>query len=795
MDGKDKDDLERVIRIGVSEGELSDAISEGTIDNKSKALLQLELDQMESRLERTGHAGGTGKKIGNLMGLCLSGGGFRSATFNLGVLQMLAARGWLKRVDFLSTVSGGSYLGSALTWWASGKADREGDTPLGDSADDFPYGADSRNPRLKHLREHGNWLIPGDGIDLVAGLAVVLRGILVNLAIWFPLVACAMYFMYLRIPMPEWLNLTALTDWNGLYELLGVSIEGMPPNPNVYELSFWVSVALVLPYLLLGCLLYSLATGFVHRGVVDRQLRGLSFLPSRYQFRRFAEIASGLVFKIIIIGLVVAAMPVIIFKLHGYLNVVGPAAAFAGLLSAGWAFLRTRSDGKGVVPFGLIVTIAAALLIFGILLMANTVAFWLHCNLMHVEFAGFCEIWKGTSANAAVPDPTIRWWFRSITGASFVFALVVNLNYVSLHRFYRDRLMEAFMPSREDADAGRTAPAKLADKARLSKMWNAGRDNMPYHLINTNVVLVNSKNHKYRMRGGDSFLLSPLYCGSTATGWTATRDFMGDGLSLPSAMAISGAAANPNTGTGGTGLTRNRLVSVLMALMNVQLGYWVRRPRSRWIFTTPTHILPGLYILTGWLFGRGFRENSRFLQISDGGHFENLGLYELIRRRMRLIVLCDAGADPNFSFEDLEIAVTRIRQDFGTELRFHRPQMPGADSAHPVEALVAGASPAFPKAEDLADSSHILADIDYPGGGKGLLVMLKTTLTRDLPVEVLAYKAANPDFPDQTTADQFFDESQFEAYRLLGVAAATSMMNNDQVQKAVELIYGPDHLP
>lgn len=771
---------EALIRRPVTSEQQAAAIRDGKMDAQSDTLRQLELRKIAGRLKRTGHGADT------LVGLALSGGGIRSATFNLGVLQALASRGWLKRVDYLSTVSGGGYIGSALTWWCSGRADPDGSVRFGDGPDDFPYGTGSHNPRLKHLREHGNWLTPGDGIDLFAGLAVVLRGLLVNFAIWIPILAAVMFAMYFRIGLLSPLDLPGLTDWGALFDLLGVPIRTDQPDLNVYELLFWLSVLVILLYGLLGCLVYSIATGF-GRGSKGGKMSALR--PSRYRMRRFTERWAGFALKFIAASLVFFCMPVVIYKLHAYLHVVGPGAALGGLLSTAWVHSRTSNEGKGKVPFGLLVTVAAGLLIFAILLLAQGIAYWARCTWTQ-DFTAFCTLWAERR-----PPKTYLWWFAGAVGAATVLGIWVNLNYMSLHRFYRDRLMEAFMPSLVDADAGRTAPALLADRARLSEMWNDERPSAPFHLINANVVLVNSAQRKYRMRGGDSFLLSPLYCGSNSTGWDATDRFVRDRISLASAMAISGAAANPNTGTGDVSLTRNRLVSLLMALANVQLGYWVPAPGAR-KFATPTHFLPGLYNVTGWFLGKGFTEKSWFLQLSDGGHFDNLGLYELIRRRMRLIVLCDAGADPAFAFGDLENAVTRIREDFGVELHFREPSSPHAASAHPVSALVAGEKPAFPKAEHLACCGHVLADICYPGvSWKGLLVMMKTTLIPDLPVEVLSYKATHPTFPDQTTADQFFNESQFEAYRLLGVAIASAMMDNPHVQSAVNKQYGDGHFP
>jgi hypothetical protein len=66
-------------------------------------------------------------------GLAISGGGIRSASFGLGVMQSLVANNQLSKMDYMSTVSGGGYLGSALTW-----ALKQGGKNAGTSPDNFP---------------------------------------------------------------------------------------------------------------------------------------------------------------------------------------------------------------------------------------------------------------------------------------------------------------------------------------------------------------------------------------------------------------------------------------------------------------------------------------------------------------------------------------------------------------------------------------------------------------------------------------------------------------------------------
>jgi hypothetical protein len=295
----------------------------------------------------------------------------------------------------------------------------------------------------------------------------------------------------------------------------------------------------------------------------------------------------------------------------------------------------------------------------------------------------------------------------------------------------------------------------------------------PYHIVNTNVVLVNSLVNKYADRGGDNFILSPMFCGSSATGWCPTEKFMDGKMTLATAVAISGAAANPNTGVGGEGLTRNLFLSLVMSLLNMKLGYWANNPKKHPAHG-PNHFKPGAYSLGNALgiAGLGFHENRGFVQLSDGGHFENTGIYELIRRRMKLIVACDGGADAEFSFSDFQTTVRRIEDDFGARIHV----LDDASPDHTVPLDLAGLN--YPRGAKFAKQGHMIANISYADGSMGTLIYLKTTLMAGVSFKVKGYAAQNPDFPDQSTADQFFDEVQLEAYRELGYRIADKMLNS-----------------
>ena len=245
-------------------------------------------------------------------------------------------------------------------------------------------------------------------------------------------------------------------------------------------------------------------------------------------------------------------------------------------------------------------------------------------------------------------------------------------------------------------------------------------------------------------------------------------------MTLASAMAISGAAINPSAGCGGEGITRAPMLSVLMGLLNFRLGYWVSNPKchKNWCrkLRNPNFLLPGLYEV---LFRNMLHENCSFLQLSDGGHFENLALYELVRRKLKLIIVCDGGADAKFSFSELANAMEKVRTDFGAMIMIDNEDL---------QVLI----PKAEKDEDMvrsADRAYLIAPIIYADNSKGTLVYLTTTFFKGASADLYGYKKEHTAFPDESTGDQFFDEKQFEAYRELGFQAAWKMMQDDSPNK------------
>jgi hypothetical protein len=214
-------------------------------------------------------------------------------------------------------------------------------------------------------------------------------------------------------------------------------------------------------------------------------------------------------------------------------------------------------------------------------------------------------------------------------------------------------------------------------------------------------------------------------------------------------MAISGAAASPNMG-----YHSSPLLTFLMTFFNARLGWWLANPgipgRKMWREPGPKSALKSLL---GEALGQTDDQNE-YVYLSDGGHFENLGLYEMVLRRCKIIVVVDGGADPNYEFEDLGNAIRKIRVDLGISIHLDKPIHM---TAGPSETNVHCAT---------AEISYGCVD---PGATAGTLIYIKPVLDQMQSIDVDHYYASHKEFPQEPTADQFFDEAQFESYRRLGL--------------------------
>jgi Patatin-like phospholipase len=274
------------------------------------------------------------------------------------------------------------------------------------------------------------------------------------------------------------------------------------------------------------------------------------------------------------------------------------------------------------------------------------------------------------------------------------------------------------------------------------------RQRPPLHIINTALNLVGGDKLAWQERKAESFTISPLHAGNR---WLGYRDAFSYAhrISLGTSLAISGAAISPNMGNKSTAA-----VTFLMTLFNARLGWWLGNP-SRPKFAKPGPTAATLQSLLAEAMG-GTHDKSNYVFLSDGGHFDNLGLYEMVRRRCRWIVVSDATADGKFAFGDLGNAVRKIRVDMGIPITLKTAYLPPAPDEKVGRYCAIGVI--HYKDVDDVDKEH----------GYGCLLYIKPAVRADCPPDVRNYQKQSDAFPHESTVDQFFCESQFESYRALG---------------------------
>jgi hypothetical protein len=349
----------------------------------------------------------------------------------------------------------------------------------------------------------------------------------------------------------------------------------------------------------------------------------------------------------------------------------------------------------------------------------------------------------------------------------------VNINRFSLHALYRNRLIRAFLgASNHVRHPDLFTGFDEDDNIRMYDLWPAetakdgsalvDRDNWrPFHVVNMALNAVSAVNLAWQERKAMPFTATALHAGCSYVGYRAMATYAdSQGMSVGTALAISGAAASPNMG-----YHSSPSLSVLMTLLNVRLGWWLGNPGSpgnqgdAYKLEGPAQAaVPLVYEMLGRT-----TADWKYVYLSDGGHFENLGLYEMVRRRCRFIVISDAGCDPKFEFEDLGNAVRKIAIDLNVPIHFHG--LSALRNRAEAGVTYQGYLPPF----------HAVGTIDYatadgPGSKSGVILYLKPCFhgNRIGNVGVRNYASLHPAFPHEPTGDQFFSESQFESYRALG---------------------------
>ena len=826
----------------------------------------------------------TGEDVPNLVGVAFSGGGIRSATFNLGVLQHLQQLDLLRHVDYLSTVSGGGYIGA----WLIGNVRR---------TRYWLSRLTSWDKSIEHLRRYSSYLSPENGllradtwtmwttwirnaflIQLTAfgWLAFFLVSVLAieNIFWWISttalgsitaergLIACLVALalilpFYLgqldkrsAPPGDGWIDkvrVRALNQgsrfakigagiaWIGAFAtaaLLWNQANDSRTNPQEYSWllahawepwDHWPLMVFIAAIWLLAIvcfhsksraptavralwsLIIALATAVVSYlalcGVVrlygallgypgqaiwyafvfgpPAALAGIALAIaiyigllgrdskdwSREWWTRYgAWIAMlGAAALALSLGAVFAPFWVSKFTSLPWKTVkVGAIAGWLGSVVSGLLAGKSSRTGKGTNSSPALewtARIGGLLFIVGAIALASMLV---HVLLSEIVLGDFDFGWYWSElTNLSDPNSVHYWKFWLVLCALVVLSLLFSnrfdLNIFSLNQFYRNRLVRCYLGATR-WQPGKRHPNRFTafdmdddvELTCLTTIHNSSCESSfcgesfrgPFPIINCTLNLGGSSDLAVHTRQSAPFMLTPLYCGSPRwkVGYVRTGDYAGR-VSLGQAISVSGAAASPNMG-----YNTSPLVSFLLTMFNVRLGWWFPNPS-----TDAGHgsgSLSALYLLRE-LFGTA-DERRRFVNVSDGGHFENLGIYELVRRRASVIIAADAECDSNMAFGSLGNVIRICETDFGARIdvdvaSLRKDEKTGLSHAHCA-----------------------VGKITYSNGSIGYLIYIKSSMTGDEEVGIAQYQAAHPSFPHETTADQFFSEDQFEAYRRLG---------------------------
>jgi hypothetical protein len=801
--------------------------------------------------ERRGVAGVTDPPSERQIGLALSGGGIRSATFSLGVLQAMAREKLLRRVDYLSTVSGGGYIGSFLGGLFTGDRAKNQRPPVAKVEATL---SDNTSKPLGWLRENGRYLSPNGGGDLLLAGAVGIRN-------WVAIqVILGTLFMTLLLFAEVLRSLVLRSDLNigkgGLRIILAVLfVTTVVPLAWAYWLAqSWKGRSRAdwtLPPLLAGiatlivsvvllvlhgpgnraALLLAVVSGLAlaYAGAAYLQAkhddptvisRSVNNLLSRWLKGAFLATGTALAFAVLddlgnrLYVCLRDSGPGAVLGGHGIVFTTGASLLVFGRKLA--SFLASSTGGKQRLrlPLGLLAGAAALAIAAGVLISLSATAH------------AFADGWGGCLPNGL--------WWAFVVGLALtvVFGRTLPfLNQSSLQALYAARLTRAYLgasnPERWKPEGGNLTELMQGDGVEMAR-YKPHKSGGPIHLINVtlNETVSGKSQIEQRDRKGLGMAVGPNAYSVGARHHLLMSDIgvpleppegkspedkppkneksdfrifptghpiNPEPLDLGTWISISGAAF-----TTGLGSRTSLGLSLLCGFFNVRLGYWWNSgiaPGWRTQGSSPsligrvyaafTRFLPVHMHLLDEFLARFPGSASKRWYLSDGGHFENTGCYELLRRRLPLIILCDDGADASYTFTDLANLVRKARTDFGAEISFLDDDaitQLGQELAKlfgPLEHLrpcqrkepvaTSGDSPAGPCLENHFSKKHgAIARLEYPDGKEGLLVVLKPTLTGDEPLDLIEYHASHPAFPQEPTSEQFFDEAQWESYRKLG---------------------------
>jgi hypothetical protein len=732
-------------------------------------------------------------------GICLSGGGIRSASFSLGVLQRMHRDNMLvgkESARWLSCVSGGSYIGTALTILARGPfRDQQGkkqvETPTPEPPTASLPAYDPRSPEVAFLRDNTKYLTHGWGGLPVMFWRLVL-GIFWNLILFSTvilLIAVPVGWLYgwrlgsLRVNPPAGVTAHAPATPSWIYlTALAIAVVGIVTG-FVWVAGLWTKALTrkILVVVSLGAIGIAIAwllvlvvtpafLEWIRRGFETTTSGAHPTTAGAGSSARTTAAAGG---SALVLSALTALFGVrAVRTADSWWNQI-PEGDRTKVLNKAWHWILShRATVLNLLAWALAPLTIAAVAIFG-------------CEIGALFVPGFA--------------PGVGSWLAPVVFGAVLFGVILiwtfaDLTAWSLHPFYRERLSNAFVLKRFKADRKAWSPTAVDDNGvrvdacprpydAIYRLSEAQPDDTPELVV---CASANVSKYGATPTGAPvaSFVFSWSKIGGDVVGnWTATEyedalkkvPLWERTITAPGAMAMSGAAISPEMGR----MTRPAL-RFLLTMANVRLGVWVPNPNRLDEFRARAghrvhriRLRPRFSYLFREMFGIDDPQ-SMFLYVTDGGHYENMGLVELIRRKCKYIFCVDASGDHQDTFSTLAGALSLARSELGVEVKID----PTVMAPNPVISA-ARAKRGLPP---VVQQTYCRGWIKYPDGELGRLIVIKAGVPADAPYDLAQYYDGHRSFPCDSTLDQLYDADRFDAYRTLGYLCA------DQALTA----YGPD---
>jgi hypothetical protein len=431
-----------------------------------------------------------------------------------------------------------------------------------------------------------------------------------------------------------------------------------------------------------------------------------------------------------------------------------------------------KSGGLGAMLMGLLMNVAAVVflvfIISALALLTNSVM----AALFYGPWLGRASTLPGTPPHALVilqsPPLLLLLMTALLAIVGGLFGRLINTNKFSLHYLWRNRIIRAYLgASNPNRRPNRFTGFDRNDNVHMHEL-KPTRDRKLLHVLNFALNLVSGEKLAWQERKAESFSVSPLHCGNYRLGYRRAEDYGGrvkpgdpkakHGISLGTSIAISGAFVSPNMGY----MQSSPVIRFLMTLFNVRFGWWLGnsgRAGDGASDMTRTYDLNGPRLSVKPIVKEALgmtNDRSDYIYLSDGGHFENFGLYEMVLRRCRLVVIGDATSDAEYSFESLGQSLRKIRIDFGIPVEFQKFLITRPSSNEKGVYAAIGTI------------KYHCIDGGTPKETDGTLILIKPTLLGNETRDILNYATESGTFPQEFIGDQWFSESQFESYRALG---------------------------